>query len=161
MAHLEPDRVLRTLRLIVAAMILGVAGFAAVVVVLVSRGFPPHAAGLGRLLLLALGVLAVAEAQTYATVRALIVRRLRRAAEERGPDHVPVEDLAGSFNTITLLGAALVEGASLFALVTVLVTGQWVALAAAAVGLLLLLWLLPTHGRFSAFVAQVTGSGYR
>jgi hypothetical protein len=60
-----------------------------------------------------------------------------------------------AFNTSTIIGAALAEGAALFGGVILLLSGQPVDLLLVAVPLLVLLSRFPTAGRLESFVRTV------
>ncbi|MFQ5807112.1 MAG: hypothetical protein ACE5I3_11750, partial [Phycisphaerae bacterium] len=98
-----------------------------------------------------------AEIPAYALLRTAIMGNLRRTWDGRASDEVPKEELAKGFNLLTIIGGALAEGLSLFGLVILLVSGNWLAVAAPVIGLLLLAAQLPTRDRFNRFAGNVTG----
>jgi hypothetical protein len=157
MADTETDAVLRVLRIIIAAMMMGIIAFGVVVAALLGAGIVEGDAQLGKILLIALAAVGAAELPAYFAVRMAILGNLRRAGREGKPEDASSGRPAGGFNTLTLIGAALAEGFSLFGLVVVLVSGQWLALAAPLVGLILLARQFPTRDKFDRFVASVTG----
>ena len=156
MADTETDAVLRVLRIIIAAMMMGIIAFGVVVAILVGADIVEEDAQLAKILLIALAAVGAAELPAYFGVRAAMLGNLRRAGGEGKPEDASSVSLAGGFNTLTLIGAALAEGFSLFGLVVVLVSGQWLALAAPLVGLILLARQFPTRDKFNQFVASVT-----
>jgi hypothetical protein len=148
---------LRQLRLIIPAMAMGVILFAAVVVFLVTSGSITADAALANVLLLALTALAAAELVGYLIARKALTGRLRQQWLGHAAEDVPPHELARAFQALTLIGAAMAEGLSLFGLVIVLVTGSWPAIVAPAIGLLLIALLFPTPDKFSRFAGSITG----
>jgi hypothetical protein len=148
---------LQPLRLIVPAMALGVVIFAAIVIYLITVGGMSTTPDLANLLLATLAALAVILLVTYVIVRKLVTEWLRRSQADPGSGAVAPAAVARGFFTTTLIGAAMAEGLSLFGIVILLVTGNWLALVAPAVGLLLILLQVPTRDRFNRFASSVTG----
>jgi hypothetical protein len=144
---------LRITRIIVAALALGVVGFAVIAVVQREQNpapLPPQPVltylGLGFG-----GVMIVLQA----VVPGLMTNQLRRKIASgtwplRSParPEVPPDDagkLCLLFQSRTITGAAFVEGAAFFLLVAYLIEGQLIALGGAAVMLVLLLVRFPTR----------------
>jgi len=148
---------LQNLRLIIPAMAMGVIVFAAIVVFLITSGGMNTDPEPANLLLLVLAALAVMELAAYVVIRKVMMGNLRRRWVGRPVEDVPPEELARGFQTLTLVGAALAEGFSLFGLVILLVTGNWLAIAASAIGLLLIALHFPTRDKLSRFAGNVTG----
>jgi hypothetical protein len=61
---------------------------------------------------------------------------------------------------LTLIGCAMAEGASLFGIVALLITGHWLAIVVPALGLALLGLQFPTRAKFSSFADAVTRSSW-
>ncbi len=161
MRHLEPDgdpdlaATLQRLRIIVAALLFGAVSPAAVAVFLVQEGTFPRSPELARFLMAALAALAVGATVAYHLVRQSFLRKLRARGEA---GETPLAKLLKSFETLTLVGAALAEGCCLFALVIYLLTGLPVALVAAAVPVFILaLFFFPSQ-RFAGFREAAGGA---
>lgn len=148
---------LQQLRLIVMAMGAGVIIFGLIVILLVARERVNTDADLARPLLAALGALAVVEIVAYVVLRKLLMGSMRRRWLGQAVEDVPAEELTRGFQALTLIGAALAEGLSLFGLVVVLVTGTWPAIVATVAGLLALALAMPTRDKLNRFAANVTG----
>jgi hypothetical protein len=153
----EVDQAVRILRTIIVAMLAGVVGFGTIAVILVVGGYAGTQPQLATMMLAALGGLAVVELVGYTVVRAGITGNTRRSCQGQGPDLAPSEELLKGFQTITLIGAAMAEGLSLFGIVVLLVTGVWLALAAPAVGVVLIALQTPSRDKFNRFAGSVTG----
>jgi F0F1-type ATP synthase membrane subunit c/vacuolar-type H+-ATPase subunit K len=154
-AHEPIDQALRILRIIVAAMMMGVFGLS-VVAVLVGRQADPNPK-LANIMLVLLAVMAVWELIAYAVVRASVLNRLRRRFAGNPPAEDPATELIGSFNSLTIIACALAEGLGLFGAVIMLITGAWAALAAPALALIVLTLQLPSEDKIARFVSGVTG----
>lgn len=146
-------RMLFTLRVIVAALVFGVVASLALAVVVMR---PTPDPGTATLLLTVLALFAVGEVVAYAVLRRIWNAQLRRRVSgETAEESEPA--LVNGFFTQTLIGAALTEGASLFAAIIYLVTASRPALLAAGLGILLLLVQLPTADRYRTFVERLSG----
>lgn len=155
----DPDleRRLQPLRLVVAAMSVGIIALVVVASVLVAGGSAAQKPELASPLGLALGISVIVAAVAYTLMRNRIIAGLRQTYEEQSTPDDPATELAPRYAVITIIGAALAEGPSLLGGVVVLVTGQWTALVVPAVGLVVLALLFPSQDRFASFVAQATG----
>jgi len=153
--HMPPN--LQNLRLIIPAMAMGVIIFAAIVIFLITGGSMSTDPEPANLLLLVLAAFAVTELAAYVVVRKVVAGNLRRRWLGRAVEDVPSEELVKWFQTLTLVGAALAEGLSLFGLVILLITGNWLAIAAPAIGLLLIARNFPTRDKFNRFAGSITG----
>lgn len=148
---------LQNLRLIIPAMAMGMILFAAIVIFLITSGRMDTDPEPANLLLLVLAALAVAELAAYVVIRKVITGNLRRRWLGHAVEDVPPEELLKWFQTLTLVGAAMAEGLSLFGLVILLVTGNWPAIVAPAIGLLLIALHFPTRDKLNRFAGSVTG----
>ncbi len=157
MADTETDAVLRMLRIVIAAMMMGIIAFGVVVAILVGADIVERHAEIGNVLLTALAAVGATELPAYFVVRMAILGNLRPACRDGRPEDTSSVSLTGGFNTLTLIGAAMAEAFSLFGLVVVLVSGPWLALAAPIVGLILPTRQFPTRDKSNQFVAGVTG----
>lgn len=151
--------VVRTSQIIVAALVMGVVTFAVVVVFFISRG----PAAKGNLLTLLAIVFAGAALVLGFVIPQLITaanrRRIAAGTWQSSPNqgHVPDSDagrLAMSYPAKLIVGAALFEGGSFFALVAYMLEGQPLSLGVAAVLLLCLLAHFPTLGRVEAWIEE-------
>jgi hypothetical protein len=148
---------LRHLRLIIPAMAMGVILFAAIVIFLISSGSintDPQAA---NVLFLLLAAFAVIELAAYVVIRRVITGKLRRRWVDHAVEDSPPEGLAQAFQALSLVGPAMAEGLSLLGLVILLITGNWLAIVAPAIGLLLIAFLFPKRDKFNRFAANITG----
>ena len=157
MANVNVDQNLRTLRIIIGAMLMGIVGFGVVAAVLVAGGSSSTAPGSAKVLLLVLAAVVVTEIPAYVAVRTVIMGNLRRNLSGQAPQESHLQVMIKGFQTLTLIGAALIEGPSFFAIIILLISGQWVATAAAVAGLLLLAVQIPTRDKFNRFAGNVTG----
>lgn len=145
-----------TLRLIVTALTLaalgGVAGAAFV------RGGDGHwANGQDALLLPGIVVLlAMSEVMAFFMVRMTVLRTARATftPEDRQTAWAP-------YATLTLIGAAMATGVSVFGVVVFFITAHWLALVPAVICLPVLFALIPTDSRFERFVNTLTGGETR
>lgn len=152
---LHPE--LQSMRVVVSAMAVGVIMFAAIVVFLIASGRMTGDPTLQNPLLLALLAVAVMEIVAYVVVRKLITDKLRRRWLSQETEELPADDPAKSYQAITLIGAAMAEGWSLFGLVVLLITGNWLAIAAPAIGVVLIALHFPTRDKCNRFAGNVTG----
>lgn len=149
---------LRTAQILVAALLAGVATFAAVVgAVVQSRvGLPPNR-DLALPLGLALGAMLVAGAAGAVWFTRFVVRANRQGWANH-PDPEP-ELMLIPFVNLTIVRAMLLEGPALFGVVGLLMTGEWMMLGGTAIGAAGLLVIFPTRDRFDAFVRAVSQAG--
>ena len=148
---------LRRLRLIILAMTMGVIVFAAIVIYLITFGGMSTRPDLANVLLAALVAQAALEIVLYFVARKLINDWLRQRQSGQAGDSVAPSDLVRAFFTISLIVAGLAEGLSLFGLVILMLTGNWLAIVAPAIGLLLIALRFPSNDKFNRFAASVTG----
>jgi len=154
---------LRALQIIVGAMIVGIVVFAVIGMALggVAQGqgtAPPAAGQTGGLsfenllrliwLLMVVGLIAAGAVLRRTQVNQAV--RVSAADEAIGR-----EDLLRLFTTMTIISAAMAEGAALFGCVMLLLGGAPVDLVFIAAPLLVMLWLFPTPGRWQGFVRRV------
>lgn len=147
---------LRANQIIVFSFIFGVLSFAVVVIFLRSSGNSSPSDGLPVNLLLAiLGALLLSAVVVGAVIRTAMVGGLRRKSDRGETIHDAV--LLQKFGMLTIMRAALAEGAALFGVVLTLISSSWFGLAGAAVAIVLLALAIPTRGKFDAFVRDATG----
>ena len=152
---------LTTGKIVVGAMAMGIIAFAVVVVVLVRGGAVAPQMDDAKLLLAALAAVAVPAIPIYLVLRQAFVKKLREKHGNAADKDLPIEELAKQYFALTIIGGALVEGPSLFAIVIVLLTGNLASLVVPALGLIAFALLLPTQERFDSFVESVIGRLYR
>lgn len=145
---------LRVTRIILLALVLGIATFAGVVVFLRFSSERELDPAVGRLLLLTLGVLAFAELPVYFLVRRQLLARAQsmkaEALELLSRDLTPQP-----LFSLTIIGAAMAEGLGLLGVLAVLLGAPLYALAAPLVAVLLILAQFPTRERLEQAVRGV------
>jgi len=157
-------RLVRALRIIVGTMALGTLAFAGVVVALraAGRGPPPD----GPVLTFLAGGLALMSLMMWQLLPRAVATRGRRqiaAGEFKAPRRGGwLTELAGSdegrlqllYQTCTILGAAALEGAALFACAAYLIEGvPWALVLGVALAGLILANELPTRARAERWVS--------
>ena len=141
---------IRSARVIVVGMAVGVLALTGVAV-FIKQTSPPGDSSLGRTLALAALGLGAGLAGTYVVLRRSAIARLGAtraealAALERG--ELPPELLG-----LTIVGAALAEGFGLFGAVALLLGAPWFALAEPILALALILAQIPGRERALALV---------
>jgi len=145
---------IRSARVIVAAMAVGVLAMTGVGVFIKQTGTPGDV-DLGRTLALAALGLGAGLAATYVVVRR---SALARVAETRAESLAALErgELPAELFRLTIVGAALAEGFGLFGAVALLLGAPWPALAEPILAVALIVVQIP--GRERA-LALVRGSG--
>lgn len=152
----EINRVLTPLRLIIAAMAIGVITFGGIAIFLVHGGAVETDSQLVPVLLPVLGVIGIGAIVAYLGFSRIMRARLRHASEDASSDEIDTGRCAGAFNTLTIAGGALAEGASFFGIVAYLLTGNGLTLIVPGLGLLAMAVLFPSRERFQRFVADIT-----
>ena len=150
------------LRIVVGALIFGVISFAGVAFFLAGDhglGNQRANADLPRMLLLVLGVLGLGLVAGYPIVRKTIVGALRSRWRGGGEPVTDDPQLLQSFQTLTIVGAAMAEGFALFSGVIYLLSAHPVALAGIALGLLSLSRFFPTAASYAKFCGEITTPG--
>ncbi len=143
-------------RVVLGAMGMGIVAFAAVAVVLGQGGQMTTQPELARILLPVLALMAAPALVAFLLVRNAAVGKLRSEAGQ-APDRITVEVVAARLVPVTIIGGALAEGVSLFGTVAYLLTGQALALAAPAVGIIALVLLMPSLTRIRRLTSAITG----
>jgi hypothetical protein len=147
----EIATLVRTMQIIVGALILGVANFAAIVVFMSRPGQAPPAND--RLLTyLSAGCAVVSVLASFIVPRLMAgpVRKSMASAEK--PDNASVRPLAQVFQTLLIVRCAILEGAAFFCLVAFMLEHDMIALAAAGLVTLLLAAQFPTASRLEAWI---------
>ncbi len=143
-------------RIVNSSMAGGIVMFAIVTVVFVHTGVVKTNSESAPSLLLALGAVALFGIIAYPLLRRSMLGKLRARFEERSTSEIDPAELAPTFHTLTLIGAAMAEGFGLFGTVVLLITGQWAALAAPIIALIALAFLYPTERRLARFTTTIT-----
>ncbi|HVT28085.1 MAG TPA: hypothetical protein VHE81_08720 [Lacipirellulaceae bacterium] len=157
-------RVAHTLQIIVGTMAVGVLMFVGVVFILASQNAPIGGAFDSIITYVAIGM-AIAVTIAWMIVPGTIVGRMRQSVIERDVANwglvrnIPnleelgdVAPLAAIYQTRTIVGAALFEGAAFLATVAYMIEHQRIALFIAAVLLLLILSQIPTVSRLGDWI---------
>lgn len=170
MANDVPMRqVLTTLRVILLAMCGGLVTFGAVVLVLIGSGGRSVNPDVGNILLGVCGALAVANLTVFPLIRRAVLATASRslsqeeavrAASDAVNDAVPAV-AAAAYSNLTIIAAALAEGVAFFALIGLLLNGDYRFLAFPIVALIALLLLLPTRERVEAFSRRLSEAHVR
>ena len=135
----------------------GIVTFAGVAIFLTSRqgGLAVETTN-EYLLLSVLGLFGIGLLTAYPLVRRFKLGQLRDRWRGTG-DLRKDPKLFAEFTNLTIVGAAMAEGFSLFSLVIFLVTGHPLGLAGGAIGLLGVARFFPTTARLDSFAAAVSG----
>jgi hypothetical protein len=157
------DQVLKTIRILVLAMMVGVAVFAVVSVLLGPVGNPPAGGAKPNtdpaVFLLITGGLSVVALAGNVVVGGWAGRQAetawRDAGEARGRDAV-----AKVLMTTSVVRAALAESAGLMGCITVLLTGNLLGLAGVAFAGVLMGALLPVEARMAGLYRRAAGERF-
>ncbi len=148
----ELERAVQPLWIIIPAMLTGMLGLAAVVLMLGGQlELQPK---LEPILLTVLGIFGMSEAGAWQMVRAAMLRNARAAWEAAEPEQRPVV-LGPHLLRMGLIPAAMAEAFGLFGCVVVLITGNPTAWVAPGLAIVALLMLLPTNDRIAARVSRI------
>jgi hypothetical protein len=158
MPDAEVERAVRVLRIIVAALVMGLVTFIAVAAGLVASGSAVENPEAALPLLVALAGFALAGVPAYVVARLTILKKLRRGVAEGATAAISTDELTRSFTALTIVGCAVAEGASLFAIVILLVTGIWWVLVVPALGIALIVLQAPSRDKFHQFASRATGT---
>lgn len=143
---------LRTAQIVLSALLVGVMTFAIVAVFARPQLGEPDEE-LGKKLLLVLAGLAFLQLPVYALVRKrsvrLLSRRFQDARAEIRKGRIPRE-LMG----LSVIGGAMAEGLGIFGTTAFLVSGQWLALIAPALAIILIGVQIPGRESIERLVRQ-------
>ena len=128
------------------ALVLGIATFSGVVVFLRLRSERELDPAVGQLLLVTLGVLAVAELPVYFLLRKQFLARAQ-AMKAEGLELLLQDLTPPALFSLTIIGAAMAEGLGLLGVLAVLLGAPLYALAAPVLAVLLILAQFPTRER--------------
>lgn len=153
------DGMVRTLQIIVLAMLMGTATFLGVVLFLSLTAWKPlfPVAGPGPVSLIGLG-LAMVNGVLAVVVPRFVERNglAQLGRNAAGSVEVDPETALGQlYQTKTIVGAALLEGAASFQLIALLIEGWVPSLVAALLLMAGILAHLPTAGKFAAWRERV------
>jgi len=150
----SPEAMVRTLRIIVFAMIVGVLAVTAV-----AGGFAPLGAAdeeLKSILILVVVTMGVSGGLAYTLVRRQLLARACRQASE-GSERGDTQDLAmQAYRTLVILGSAMAEGVGSLGAVAVLVTGFWPLAVVPLAAVILLAMNMPSRDGFAVFAERLT-----
>ncbi len=145
---------LRVTRIILLALVLGIATFSGLVVFLRRSSERELDPAVGQLLLVTLGVLAVAELPVYFLLRKQFLARAQAMKGEAL--ELLLQDLTPpALFSLTIIGAAMAEGLGLLGVLAVLLGAPLYALAATFLAVLLILAQFPTRERLEQAVRGV------
>ena len=147
-------KALAPIKVTILAIAGGLVAFIAVAVGLVTRGTLSFDPAVGRLLLVALGLLSVGELLAWMVLRRVLMTQLHSRFKAATQDHRQ-EILVKALPTRWIVPAAMAEGFGLFGVVVLMVGGRWLALVAPAVALCVLGALWPSRERVGAFVDSI------
>lgn len=148
-----PDQVGRISQIIAGALMAGVVLFGVIVLVVIHPGRqqPFHDAGQPILTWMASGM-AVVMLGMRAIVPALVASAGTRQALASGGDLR--EALAPVYQTKTIIGNAMLEGAAFFGLVSYLIERNWISLCSAGAMLVVMAATFPSQSQFEGWVEQ-------
>lgn len=158
-----PEQQLRILPILVAAMMAGMVVFAGIAAAVgpvggaPPTGSPTPQAMRAETLLAILGVLLAACLAAFFVIGRTAQGQARRAWESRADDEDGRARLVAVLLTSTIVRAGLVEGPGLFACVIVLLTGNLLPLAVAALAVGVMASLLPVRARLARLEEAATG----
>ena len=137
------DAEVRSLRVVVGALIMGLIMLSGIVVMMAPLSQPPDEQ-LGRMMLGGLGLIAVACGGAYYALRLSLTRDLAARAAELSQSAEPAALILPRYRQFAIAGAGLIDGPGLVAGVTYLMTANPLALGVMAAVVLLLLAHMPS-----------------
>jgi hypothetical protein len=138
-------------QIILAALAGGVLVFTGVAVALRLAGMTPAPGDTPKLLALALLALVAGEIPLYLMLRRVFLGPVR-ARRDESLELVKSGRIPLQLQTLAILGAALAEGAGLLGVITVLLGGPWLVLAAPLLAIVLIVLQIPTRARLERAV---------
>jgi len=152
------DKQLMALRVIVGAMAFGIVVFSVVTVFAGATISQATDASLARILYVVLGVVAVCEVPAFFIIRQVVLGRAIEASRRGEGAQDPVKEALQPYATITVIGAAMVEGLGLFGAAICLVTGDRVALVVSGICMIMLLLVFfPRRAKLQAIAERFAG----
>lgn len=142
---------LRVASVILVALVLAIVTFAGVVLFLRLSSERELDPAVGRLLMLTLGLLAVAELPVYVLVRKQLLARAR-SMETEALELLRQDLTPQPLFSLTIVGAAMAEGLGLLGVLAIMLGAPLYALAAPALAVALILAQIPTRARLEQAV---------
>jgi hypothetical protein len=149
------NEAVRSLRVIVAGLIAGVVAFG-ILAVVVRMSLPPRSSIPPLVLFGVLAMFTLGSAAGYVVQYQKLARDLRMRAAELRQMADPSSAMVEPYRAFVIVSAALIEGPSFFALIVYILTGQPLALAAAALGVILLVACLPSNAALRRLAERAT-----
>lgn len=161
------DAMLATLRIIVVAMMMGVATFAVIAAVIgrPSADAPPDSNW--QLFAIIVGVAALGGITAFPVVRQALVAQLRRRFEEgsgavgdgesAASREERLAEVARPYMTLTIVAGAMAEGVGFLGCIFFILTHVWLMLIAPALAVLVLIAMFPTRSGLEHFYSEVSG----
>lgn len=144
---------IRSIRILHVALIGGIVLFASVAV-LAGLGTPDS--NLALPLFIGLGALTVGVAVVQPLLRRQFLGSLA-ARHDAATDELRMGLLPPELASLSIVRAALVEGVGLFGVVVFMLTGQWAALAAPGLAIVLIAACIPTRERAEGLLREARG----
>jgi hypothetical protein len=149
---------LRTMQIICGAMMIGVVAFLVVSLLMRAQGQFQQPGPVPIITYIALGLTAMLLALQTVVPRAILTAARRGLARKTGLDadakmDADVWELCGIYQTRLIVGCAMAEGPAFFCLIAYLIEGQWITVAAAVLGLLVMASKFPTRDRLLNWLA--------
>ncbi|MBN1513994.1 MAG: hypothetical protein JXB13_18400 [Phycisphaerae bacterium] len=149
----SPEAMVRTLRIIVLAMIVGVLALAAVAGAFAPLGAADEA--IKSIFVLVVATIGVSFGLGYALVRRQLLARACRQASE-GLERDDTQALAmRTYQALVIVGAAMAEGVGSLGAVAVLVTGYWPLAVVPLAAVVLLAMNVPSRDGFAVFAERL------
>lgn len=155
--QVDPASAVRTSRVLVGAMLVGIAAFTLVIEFVLHR--KPSGSGIpDNVLLLGTGALLVAGLGAAVLIpQNLLSGAVRRCSGKERPEVDGV--MARAYMIACIMRAAFLEGPALMGLVTVMSTGNALGYAAAGVAMLVLMVTFPSRGAMDLLIERALGRG--
>ncbi|MGH7244126.1 MAG: hypothetical protein ACREJD_11985 [Phycisphaerales bacterium] len=151
---------MNTLRLVCFALCAGMIVFAIIAIVTTIEQVSPASHGQSGTVAAILPSIAVALGVGIALIWPLVHASAVRSARIawRGPGEVAEKERAlwSRYSALVVCRAALVEAFGLFGIVTLFLAGAWWGLAAPAMAIGVVLYLLPSQAKYEQFLSRAT-----
>lgn len=156
MEHKEPAR-LPALKLIAFALIAGVLIFSGIAAYMTLSAAGPAQSKSASLLALITAALALTSIPFAFAAGPALTAAARAQWPARRDDPRAGDWLLNQFAILTIMRLAMIEAVGLLGAVGLLLTGQWLFLAAPAAAVILMTLFIPTQDKARAFITRVTG----
>lgn len=143
---------LRALQITVGTLAAGSMAFAVIAIVVHSQGVQIAIAAFPLL-----SIIAVVQAVALVSVRPLVLSAMLRSARQNLGDGDPASDEQWMriFSSMTITGAALLEGAAFMFFIAYMLEGEWWTLAGGVAMVALIVgWHFPTEAKATAWIEQ-------